>query len=151
MRRAARRSRTALVIARAALAALAAAIEQGGDVDVAYAALRRADPLLRGAARRRVRAAWADACLSTRVKHGEEGERHTLRIAYLLVAGSPPYTATIDDVAAVEATFERARATRPVAPGGFWWATGLVILALFSAVAAGLFDALRPLFEHQIT
>ena len=131
------------MIARAALAALAAAIEQGGDVDAAYLALGRADPLIRGPARRRVRAAWADACLATRVKHGEEGERHALRVAYLLLARAPPSAATIDDTAAVEAAFERARLPRA---GGFWWATALALLALLAAGGAGAFLVIRELY-----
>ncbi len=74
----------------AVLAALARALAGDGDLEAALAALRRGDPLLRGAAGRRLREAHADALLATQVRQGREGARHALRLAYLLVLRALP-------------------------------------------------------------
>jgi hypothetical protein len=116
------------VIDALALAALARAVDGGGDVDTAHAILGRADPLLRAAARRRLRTAHADALLAARDQHADEG-RHALRLAYLMLARALPARHARDDVAAVQAAYEEARARRP-ARGGFWWATTALVLAL---------------------
>ena len=123
------------MIDRAALAALARAVEHGGDLDSASAALARVDPLLRAAARRRLRVAHADALLATREKRADGG-RHALRLAYLLLAGAPPAPGARDDVEAVTAAYEAARA-RHGAPAtlGFWWPTSLVLLAVVAGSA----------------
>ena len=105
----------------AVLAAIARAIADDGDVELALAALRRTDPLLRGAASRRLRGAHADALLATRVKPGTEGAGHALRLAYLLLCSALPPRAVRDDVAAVEAAYEAARAARPLPRAGPWW------------------------------
>src|SRR5277367_5333956 len=109
----------------AVLMAVASALERGGgDVDAARIALRRVDPLLRSAARRRLREAHADALLATRVKHGPEGARHGLRLTYLLVARALPPARERDDVAAVAMAYDAARAARSAGPtpgrSGFW-------------------------------
>ncbi|APR87410.1 hypothetical protein A7982_12759 [Minicystis rosea] len=119
-----------------ALAALARAVDHDGDVDVACAAIGRGDPMLRAAARRRVRAAHADALLAARDKHADGG-RHVLRLAYLSLARALPDEEERHDVAAVTAAFDAARALRP-APSGFWWPTALVVIALAAGAAAGI-------------
>src|SRR5262245_29586510 len=118
------------MIDEAVLAAIARAVEKDGDVEQALAELRRADPFLRGSARRRLREAHADAQTATRVKQGPEAARHTLRLAYLLVARALPARAARDDVAAVEAAFSRAVAAHPQAHASFWWPTALSVLVL---------------------
>jgi hypothetical protein len=122
----------------AALTAIARVIEEGGDVDVAYAFLTRIDPLLRRGARRRVRDAYVDALLSTQFKKGDEATRHVMRIAYLIVAGAPPEPPVTDDPSAITAAFEAARARRPPrAPSRIWWVTAVVSLLLTLSAAAG--------------
>jgi len=115
-----------------ALAALARALDHDGDLDAAHAALGRVDPLLRAAARRRVRTAHADALLATRDQRADDG-RHALRLAYLMIARAVP--GDLDDVAAVNAAYDEARASRP-GPGRVWWATTLTALALATAGSA---------------
>ena len=56
----------------AALAAVACAVEVGGDLDAANDALARHDPLLRRGARRLVRDAYVDALISTQIKKGDD-------------------------------------------------------------------------------
>lgn len=113
----------------AALAALARAIDAGGDVDVAYAALSGVDPLVRRRARLLVRDAYVDGMLATQIKKGELAAPHALRLAYLAIAGARPDAGAIDDVEAVEAAFTAARAGRREAPR-FWWVTAAALLAL---------------------
>ena len=121
----------------AALAAVARAAEIGGDVDVAYEALARLDPLLRRGARRRVRDAYVDALLSTRIKKGEEANRHVMRIAYLLIAGAAPDPAAVDHPDAIAAAYDAARAGRKATISRIWWATALLALALASGAGVG--------------
>jgi hypothetical protein len=123
------------MIDRLALAALARAVDADGDLDTAGEALDRADPLLRGAARRRLREAHADALLATSAPRADEG-RHALRLAYLSLARALPPAEERDDVPAVDAAFTAARALRP-AGGRFWWATTLVAAVLAAGAAAG--------------
>lgn len=118
-----------------ALAAIARAVDLGGDVDGASAALGRADPLLRAAARRRVRAAHAEALLMTRVKHADGG-LHALRLAYLHLGRALPEPSERDDVAAVEAAFTAARARRSGGGGGLWWASAALVAAMIGGGAA---------------
>ncbi len=120
----------------AVLAALARALELGGGVEDARAALRRADPLIRGAATRRLRAAHAEALLATHVKEGPHG----LRLAYLLVARALPPPRVCDDVAAVEAAY--AAAARPAHPGR-WWASALLALGVVAVGSAGALALVR--------
>lgn len=133
----------------AALTAIARVIEEGGDIDVAYAFLTRVDPLLRRGARRRVRDAYVDALLSTQLKKGDEATRHVMRIAYLIVAGAPPEPSVTDDPSSITASFEAARARRPPrAPSRVWWATALLSLLLALSVTAGgvaLYRAFGPI------
>ena len=120
------------MIDRAALAAIARAVEHGGDLDTALAALSRVDPLLRAAARRRLRGAHADALLATQEKHADGG-LHALRLAYLCIVRALPARAARDDIVAVTAAYDDARAllrARAPLPAGFWWPTSLVVLAL---------------------
>ncbi|MFT3769570.1 MAG: hypothetical protein QM820_29390 [Minicystis sp.] len=124
-----------------ALAALARAVDHDGDLDAACADLRRVDPILRAAARRRVRAAHADALLAVRDKQADGG-RHVLRLAYLFLAGVLPEDADRDDVDAVAVAFDTARALHP-APGRFWWASALLVLALAGAGAGAAFAIAR--------
>jgi hypothetical protein len=124
------------MIDRAALAAVARAVEHGGDIDAATAAVAQADPWLRSAARRRLRAAHADALLATREKHADGG-RHALRLAYLLLARALPARGARDDVEAVTAAYDEARARRP-ATAGFWWPTSILVATLVAGGAAAL-------------
>jgi hypothetical protein len=125
----------------AVLAAIARALEQDGDVDLARAALRRADPLLRGPALRRLRGAHADALLATGAPQDPEGLRHALRFAYLLIARVEPPKAR-GDLAAVAAAYEAERASRPVRAGPRW-PTPLAALALVAAVSAAALGLAR--------
>jgi hypothetical protein len=74
------------VIRRHLLAAIASGV-QAGDDDVARAALRRIDWILRGRARRKLEDALIDATLATNVSIASDPEatRHVLRAAALLV------------------------------------------------------------------
>jgi hypothetical protein len=121
----------------AALAALARAVEHGGDVDLACAAVARADPLIRSRARQRIRSAYVDALVSTKINKGDLGTAHALRIAYLTLDGAPPGPAAIDDVDAILTAYEAARAARPARPGRFWWASAIAILAVAGAAGGG--------------
>lgn len=123
------------------LAAIAHAVDHGGDEDLALATLRRADPLLRAAAARRLRAAHADALLAV---PDPRDAPHALRVAYLLVAR---VAAPAHDVAAVEAAFAEARALW-AAPARLWWPTAALLFALAASAAAAaafaLHDATPP-------
>lgn len=112
-----------------ALAALARALDHEGDADLAAGAIGRADPILRSAARRRLRRAHADALLATQERHADGG-RHALRVAYLMISGAPP--ADADDVAATAAVYAEARAKRGAAMP-FWWPTTTIAAALVAA------------------
>lgn len=125
-----------------ALSAIARALDHGGDVDAACAELRRDDPLLRGPAKRRVRAAHADALIATHEKHADGG-RHALRIAYLALAKAPATPEEVDDVGAVSAAYDAARALRP-SKRHFWWATLLVLGAFAGGSIVTIRLLLRP-------
>ncbi len=117
------------------LHALARAIDGAGDLESATAALGGVDPLLRGRARRELRAAFADASLASRVR-GPGSELHALRLTYLHVAGAILEPGVIDDVARAALAFESARAQEPPrAPRSFWWATFALAAASLLAVA----------------
>jgi hypothetical protein len=134
----------------AVLWAIARAIEQGGEVDVALAALRGLDPLLRGSARRRLREAHADAQLATRVRQGADGARHVLRLAYLLVAGVLPARAARDDPSAIEAAYDEACRARPAPRMTVWWRTIGLGAAIVAAGAALAFAAgILPRSAHR--
>ena len=123
----------------AALTAIARVIDEGGDIDATYAALRRVDPLLRRGARRRVRDAYVDALLATSFKKGDDASHHVLRIAYLLIAGTPPAPEITDDPAAVTDAFAAARARHKPVSSRFGWPTALLALLLaLAAVASGV-------------
>jgi hypothetical protein len=132
------------MIDQAVLAAVAAAVDRGGDLDRALAELRRVDPLLRGAARRRLRAAHADALLSTPIKQGPEAGCHALRLTYLLIARAIPSRAARGDVAAIEAAFTSARASRRPARQAPWWPSGIAAITVLAAGAAGVAAAAHP-------
>ena len=117
-----------------ALAAIARALDHGGGIDAACAALRRDDPLLRGRARRRVRAAYADALLATHGKHEGDGD-HALRVAYLAIARAPIAPGAQDDVEAIAAAYDAARSKRPPRRR-IWWATVAVTLAIAGGAGA---------------
>jgi hypothetical protein len=125
----------------AVLAALADAVDRGGDLDRALAEIGRVDPLLRGTVRRRLRAAHADALLAGPV-NGPGAEGHALRLAYLMVARAIPPRAARRDVAAVEAVFAEARAARAAGGRALWWPSAIVGLSLLGA-AAGIGAAAR--------
>lgn len=128
---------------RTVLAAIARAVDRGGSIDEALAALSRVDPLLRSGARRRLREAHADAVLATtRSSQGEQGALHVMRVTYLHAARAVPGPDQIDDAVAVAAAYEEARAhTRP-APR-LWWATALLVIGVALGAGVGGLAALR--------
>lgn len=137
----------------AALTAITSVIDEGGDVDDAYAALQRVDPLLRRGARRRVRDAYVDALLTTQRKKGDDAARHVMRIAYLLAVGAPPAPEIVDDPDAITAAFTAACARhKPAASARLWWPTAILSLLLALAAATGgvaLYRAFAPLHLHD--
>ncbi len=133
----------------AALAAVARAVEVGGDIDVANSALGRHDPLLRRRSRRFVRDAYVDALVSTQIKKGDEGNRHVMRLAYLILARSPPDAAIVDDPEAILAAYDQARRGRRGGISRFWWATALLVLALGGALAAVAFASYRVVYPRR--
>ena len=128
------------MIESAVLDAIARVIAEDGGVERALALLRRGDPLLRGASSRRLREAHADALLATRLKQGPEAAGHALRLTYLLLLRALPPRAVRDDVDAIGAAYEAARAARPTPSAGRWWPTGLLVLALAAAGVAATFS-----------
>ncbi len=133
----------------AALAAVARAVEVGGDIDVANAALGRHDPLLRRGARRLVRDAYVDALVSTQIKKGPEANGHVMRLSYLILARAPPDAATTDDPEAVLAAYGASRRGRRDGISRFWWATALLVLALSGALTAALFASYRIAYPRR--
>jgi hypothetical protein len=125
------------VIRRLVLVALAAGIAAGDD-DAARAALRRADPLARGRARRAMEGALIDAALA--VDGGRLGAAHVQRVAALAIARVA--VADPGDPVAVTAAYAALPiATPPRLP---WWSIigALAALAIIGGVAA--FIATRP-------
>jgi hypothetical protein len=133
----------------AALAAVAHAVDVGGDIDVANAALSRHDPLRRRGARRLVRDAYVDALVSTQIKKGEHANRHVMRLAYLGLAGTPPDPAITDDPDAILAAFDHARRGRPAGISRVWWASALLVLAIGGAVSAASFASYRIVYPRR--
>ncbi len=127
----------------AALAAIAGAVAVGGDIDAANAELARHDPLRRRGARRLVRDAYVDALISTRIKKGDEANRHVMRLAYLILAGAPPDAAIVDDPEAIAAIYAQASAGRSARISRFWWATALLVTALAAALSGAGITAYR--------
>ena len=133
----------------AALAAVARAVEVGGDLDAANEALARLDPLRRRSARRLVRDAYVDALISTRIKKGDEANRHVMRLAYLILAGAPPDAAITDDLDAVAAAYADASKGRRHGISRIWWATALLVLALAGALSSAGFSAYRVFYPRR--
>lgn len=133
----------------AALAAVARAVEVGGDIDAANDALARHDPLRRRSARRLVRDAYVDALISTQLKKGDEANRHVMRLAYLILAGAPPDAAITDDLAAVSAAYADARRGRRDGISRVWWATALLVLVLAGVVSGAGFSAYRVFYPRR--
>ena len=102
------------VIRRLVLAALARGIAADSDAE-ARAALDRADPVLRGSARRRLGYALIDAELLAidAAPASQLPPAHVMRVAAIKVAGKAIDPARAGDVAAVEAAY-RALAIRPM-------------------------------------
>ncbi|AKF09438.1 hypothetical protein [Sandaracinus amylolyticus] len=92
----------------AVLAAIATTEDASAIRDARVAAYRRVPVGLRGPVRTRVTRAVSDAIFAT--QHGDD-EAHVHRLAYLAVIGRDPPQG--DDVAAVRAVFDEARAARP--------------------------------------
>jgi hypothetical protein len=118
------------VIRRHVLAALAAGIRAGDD-DVARAALRKIDLVLRGRARRRLEAALIDAALATDDTGATDREtaRHVQRVAALAIARAPQVDAMDRaGVAAAYAALPAVRASRVP--------TATIILAVLAASLA---------------
>lgn len=123
------------------LTAIARAVERDGDEVAGWAAIARADPIVRALARRRLWRAYEDALISTHSADGVEGARHVMRVAYLIAAGTPPELA--DDPGAVLSAYEAARLGAPPLRPRFWWPTVLcagaaavLVILLASAMAA---------------
>jgi len=133
----------------AALVAVARAVAVGGDIDVANAALARHDPLRRRSARRLVRDAYVDALISTRIKKGDEANRHVMRLAYLILDGAPPDAAIVDDPEAIAAAFTQASAGRSAHVSRFWWATALFVIALAGALSSAGITAYRIVYPRR--
>ncbi len=133
----------------AALAAIARAVEVGGDLDAANDALARHDPLLRRGARRLVRDAYVDAVISTRIKKGDEANRHAMRLAYLSLAGAAADPAITDDLDAVAAAYAAAIAGRRHRISRFWWATALLVAALAGGVSSAAWSTYRVFFPRR--
>lgn len=96
------------------LAALAAGIETGSD-EVARAAARRADWILRGAVRHRLEHSLIDAALISGIYSSaadEAASRHVQRVAALQVAGKLDVDVT--DPVAVEAAYRTLRTSSPM-------------------------------------
>jgi hypothetical protein len=127
----------------AALAAVAHAVEVGGDIDAANAALARHDPLRRRGARHLVRDAYVDALISTRIKKGDAANRHVMRLAYLSLAGAPPDASIVDEPEAIAAAFAHESAGRRATISRFWWATALFVAALLAALSGAGITAYR--------
>jgi hypothetical protein len=130
---------------RAVLAAIARAVDRGGSIDEAFAALSGIDPLLRSGARRRLREAHADAVLATpgwRSGQGEHGALHVMRVTYLYAARAVPGPDQIADALAVAAAYEAARAHMKPAPR-LWWATALLVVGVALGAGVGGLAALR--------
>ena len=133
----------------AALVAVARAVEIGGDIDAANAALAGHDPLRRRGARRLVRDAYVDALVSTRIKKGDEANRHVMRLAYLILAGAPPDAAIFDDPDAIAAAFAQASAGRSARISRFWWATALLVVVLVGALSGAGITAYRLVYPRR--
>lgn len=113
-----------------ALHALAEAVRSGGDDQVAYAYLRRVDPLLRWVARRRLRREIRRAILMTDPNSGTD-DRHVLRLAFLALADSLP--AEADDAADVERAYDGISQRLGPARRTFWWPSAAVLTLLLGS------------------
>jgi hypothetical protein len=114
--------------------ALQLAIQAEGLDRVAYAELRRIDPLLRGAVRRGIQRAIREALFATTVPSMHpEGALHLMRLSYLYAARGLDGV-TPDDVEAVCMQYQSLPTCQK--PLGFWWPS-LVVLAL--VVGASVF------------
>ena len=133
----------------AALSAVAHAVAVGGDLDAANDALVRHDPLRRRGARRLVRDAYVDALICTRIKKGEEANRHVMRIAYLILTGAPPDAAIVDDPEAIEAAFAQASAGRSARISRLWWATALLVAVIAVAFSGAGITAYRLVYPRR--
>jgi hypothetical protein len=125
-------------------AALERALGSDPRIEAATAALRRVDPMLRGAARRRLREVVADAQVATQLRQGPDAERHALRLAYLLLSRALPSRAARDDVDAVEAAYEAERTGRGATRFAVWWPTALAITLAAAVVGVGAKLVARP-------
>jgi hypothetical protein len=132
-----------------ALAAIARAIDEHGDVDVAYRALARLDPLARGRARRLVRETYLDALGST-AHRGPENALHALRIAYLSLARTPVDPGLLDDPAAVAEAYAAARRARPYGFSKIWWRTISILVVLSLGLVASAFGLARALGPRRV-
>jgi hypothetical protein len=133
----------------AARAAVARAVEVGGDIDAANSALERLDPLLRRRSRRHVRDAYVDALVSTQIKKGEEANRHVMRLSYLILAGATPPPEITDDPEAIVVAYDHARRGRRDRISRLWWATALLILTLGGALSIASFASYRVIYPRR--
>jgi hypothetical protein len=130
------------VIRKLVLHALATAIDGGGDVGDARAALERGDPLLVPFARRALLRAYRQA-LATLDPSADSGQ--LLRLAYLRTLDREPSAAVGADAAALDAEYRAARHAHGRAPRLQRWPSVLGALLLMALVLTGALAAYRSL------
>jgi hypothetical protein len=114
-----------------ALFALRRAIEDKGDDETAYRALRFVDPLLRGRAKQKLGAAIREALYATQLPTtGPEGNRHILALSYLCAA-QQAHRVSPDDAAAVFHLYQEL--TRAPLRAARWWPSLFLGLLLLGA------------------
>jgi hypothetical protein len=96
-----------------------------------------------------VRDAYVDALVSTAIKKGDDGSRHVMRLAYLILAREPPDAAITDDPEATIAAYSRVRGGRRDGISRFWWASALLVLALGGALSVAAFAAYRVVYPRR--
>jgi hypothetical protein len=126
------------------LAALAAGIETGSD-DVARAAARQADWILRGAVRQRLEHSLIDAALVSGIyTSAADGDaaRHVQRVAALQVAGKLDVDVT--DPVAVEAAYRTLRTSSPASTPVLTLVVIGAILVMFGALGLTVYTLRHP-------
>ncbi|MDY0004486.1 MAG: hypothetical protein RBU30_24535, partial [Polyangia bacterium] len=124
----------------AVLAALAAAEAHNGNLHFARLALRRVDPLRRGALLAKARRAMDEAEeRSGPSVFGEEAQRHLARAAYLLAAEQDITQDELADLALIRERYEAERSKHPTqVPRGFPITLSILALLFAGGLAAGL-------------
>jgi hypothetical protein len=134
-----------LAVQRLALFALARGVEHGQSQH-AFAALKGFDPVLRLAARGKIRGALSRARLMT----NQQDEAHQMRLAFIELSGRT-LVADFDDVEAVQAEQTSAAAALVPPRRGPWLTLGVSIAVALAAVAAVLTFRLTRPFDPRAT